>query len=155
MGSYNRFQEDMMTPYKDLAQALVSAGYLRKEQVEATAAILDEHLEFEIMDTEDTREFATKDLAYQQKVIDDAEEMAEEDLSMGDISDRFVQAEVIESAHSLAEKDLELIKRADKELAIAFKNASGALVTARLIDKSNAKAAAALLAEVWESTGKD
>jgi membrane-bound lytic murein transglycosylase B len=104
------------------------------------------------MDAEDTMEFAAKDLAYQQQVIDHAEEMAEEDLSMGDIEDRFVQAEVIESAHALAEKDLELIKRADKELAVAFKNASGALVTARLIDKSNADAAAALLSEAWETT---
>lgn len=142
-----------MATYLELAQALVSAGYVSEEQVAATAAVLAEHLEVEIMDAEDTREFATKDLAYQQKVIDDAEEMAEEDLSMGDISDRFVQAEVIESAHSLAEKDLELIKRADKELAIAFKNACGALVTARLIDKSNAENAAALLADAWESTG--
>jgi membrane-bound lytic murein transglycosylase B len=143
-----------MATYLELAQALVSAGYLSKEQVETAAAVLAEHLEVEIVGAEDTREFAKKDLAYQQKVIDDAEEMAEEDLSMGDIGDRFVQAEVIESAHSLAEKDLELLKRAGKELAIAFKNASDALVTARLIDKSNAEAAAALLAEAWESTGK-
>jgi membrane-bound lytic murein transglycosylase B len=142
-----------MATYLELAQALVSTGYVSEEQVAAAAAVLAEHLEVEIVDAEDTREFATKDLAYQQRVIDHAEEMAKEDLSMGDIEDRFVQAEVIESAASLAEKDLELIKRADKELAIAFKNASGALVTARLIDKSNAEKAAALLAEAWESTG--
>lgn len=142
-----------MATYLELAKALVSAGYVSEEQVAAAVAVLAEHLEVEIVDAEDTREFATKDLAYQQRVIDHAEEMAKEDLSMGDIEDRFVQAEVIESAASLAEKDLELIKRADKELAIAFKNASGALVTARLIDKSNAEKAAALLADAWESTG--
>lgn len=143
-----------MTPYTDLAQALVSAGCLSEEQVEAAAAVLAEHLEVEIVEAEDTREFAKKDLAYQEQVIEHAEEMAEEDLSMGDIGDRFVQAEVIESAHSLAEKDIKLIKRAEEELAIAFTNASGALVTARLIDKSQLAAAAALLAENWKPDGK-
>ena len=143
-----------MTPYIDLARTLVSAGYLSEEQVEAAAAILADHLAVEIVEAEDTKEFAVKDLAYQQQVIEHAEEMAEEDLSMGDIEDRFVQAEVIESAHSLAEKDIKLIKRADKELALAFKNASGALVTARIVDKSHIEAVAAFLAENWEAGDK-
>lgn len=143
-----------MTTYIELAQALASAGYLSEAGIKAAADILTEHLTVEIVGAEDTKEFATQDLAYQQQVIDHAEEMAEEDLSMGDIGDRFVQAEVIESAHSLAEKDTELIKRADEELVIAFTNASGALVTARLINEAHLEAAAALLAETWETSGK-
>ena len=143
-----------MTAHNQLAQALVSAGYLSEADVKAAAAVLAEHLEVEIVEAEDTLSFATKDLAYQKQVIDHAEEMAEEDLSMEDIEDRFVQAEVIESAYSLTEKDVELIKHADEEIAVAFKNASGDLVTARLIDKSNRRAVAALLAEVWETAAK-
>lgn len=91
---------------------------------------------------EDTKAFATKDLAYRQRVIPHAEEMAEEDLSMGDIEDRFVQAGVIESAAALAEKDAGLIERADTEPAVVFWDACGALLTARLINKSDLEAVA-------------
>lgn len=137
-----------MTTYKELAQALVSAGYLSKKDVKKATAVLAENLD--VADAEDTKTFAIKDLAYQKKVVDHAEEMAEEDLSMGDIGDRFIQAGVIESAAALAAKDAKLLKRADEELLVAFKNASGELLTARLIKKSDVEAAAVAMADAWE-----
>jgi membrane-bound lytic murein transglycosylase B len=139
-----------MKNYAELVQALVRVGFLSESNIKAAAAILAKHLETEIVEAEDTREFATKDLTYQQRVIDDAEDLAEEDLSMGDISDRFVQAEIIESAHSLADKDEQMIKHADEELTAAFKNAADALLITGLIDAPNLKTTAAILAEAWQ-----
>jgi hypothetical protein len=137
-----------MTTHKELAQALVDSGFLSKKDVKKATAVLVENLD--VADAEDTKKFATKDLAYQKRVIDHAEEMAEEDLSTLDFEDRFVQAEVIESAATLAEKDVWLIQQADEELLVAFNNASGALVTARLIKQSDLEAAAAAMSNVWE-----
>ena len=138
----------MTTYYKELAQALVDAGLLSKKDVKKAPAVLADTLD--VADAEDPNTFAAKDLAYQKRVIDHAEEMAEDDLSMLDFEDRFVQAEVIESAASLAEKDMELLQRADEELLVAFRNASGALLTARLIKKSDLEAAAGAMADAWE-----
>ena len=140
-----------MATYTELAQALVRTGFLSESNVKAAAAVLAEHLEREIAEAEDTKTFAKTDLDYQQRVIKDAEEMAEEDISMGDIGDRFVQAEVIESAHSLADKDEQFIKQAEEELDVAFKGAADALVTSGLIDAPSLKTAAAILAGAWKA----
>jgi membrane-bound lytic murein transglycosylase B len=140
-----------MADYMELAQALVRAGFLSESNVQAATDVLAKHLEREIAEADDTKTFAKNDLAYQQRVIQDAEEMAEEDISMGDVGDRFIQAEIIDSAHALADKDKQLIERASEELAGAFKDATHALAADGLIDAANLKTATAVLADAWEA----
>ncbi|MBK7919906.1 MAG: hypothetical protein IPJ94_27345 [Chloroflexi bacterium] len=50
--------------------------------------------------------------------------MAEIDVQMGEVEDRFVQAEVINSAEILAEGDAAMIEKADAVIVAAYTDAA-------------------------------
>ena len=139
-----------MTTYIEVTQELVSVGYLSEADIDAAVAILDDFLV--VAEAEETKAFALDDLAYQAQVTANAEELAEIDVQMGEVEDRFIQAEVINSAERLAEGDETMIARADAMIAAAYEDAAAALLAAELIDEANLEAVVGVIAEVWVTT---
>mgnify|MGYP001822363852 CR=1 FL=1 len=136
-----------MTPYAELTQALVSAGYLSEADVDAALEILADSLI--VVDAEETKAFAAADIEHQAEVIAKAEDLVEMDYEMGEVEDRFVQAEVINSAEALAEDDAAMIERADAQIASAYEDAAAALLAAELIDEANLEAVTGVISDVW------
>jgi hypothetical protein len=136
-----------MKTYIEVAQALVSRGYLSESNIDAAAAVLADSLI--VADAEEAKAFAMEDLGHQAEVIAKAEDLAEMDLEMGEIEDRFVQAEVINSAAALEDDDVAMINRANAEIEAAYEDAAAALLAAELIDEANLDAVTGVITDVW------
>ncbi len=139
-----------MTIYFEVTKALVSAGYLSEEDMDAAMVVLKDALV--VADAEKAKAFALEDIVYQEEVTARAEDLAEIDVQMGEVEDRFVQAEVINSAEILAEGDAAMIEKADAVIVAAYTDAAAALLTAELIDEAHLEATAIVIEEVWETT---
>lgn len=133
--------------------ALVSVGYLSEADIDAAVAVLGDYLV--VADAEEAKAFAEDDLAYQAQAKARALDLAEIDVQMGEVEDRFIQAEVINSAERLAEGDEAMITRADAMIAAAYKDAAAALLAAELIDEENLEAAVGVIAETWVTSEED
>ncbi|MBE2224013.1 MAG: hypothetical protein IAF02_20915 [Anaerolineae bacterium] len=142
-----------MTTYLEVTQALISAGLLSEADREAAVAILRDRLI--VAEAEETKAFAEEDMDYQDKVIADARDLAEIDLEMGQIEDRFIQADVINAATSLKESDMDKIDEADAYIAMAYEEAAAALLAALLIDEANVEATINIITEIWVTTEED
>ena len=142
-----------MTTYIEVAQALVSAGYLSDTDVDAALEILADSLI--VADAEETKAFAAADIIHQEEVIAKAEDLVEVDYEMGEVEDRFVQAEVINSAEALADGDAAMIERADAAIAAAYEDAAAALLAAELIDEANLEAVTGVITDVWVISEED
>jgi len=142
-----------MTTYLEVTQALISAGLLSEADREAAVAILRDHLI--VAEAEETKAFAEEDMDYQDKVIADARDLAETDLEMGQIEDRFIQADIINAATSLKESDMDKIDEADAYIAMAYEEAAAALLAALLIDEANVEATINIITEIWVTTEED
>jgi hypothetical protein len=142
-----------MTTYKEVSQALVSAGYLNEAEIEAAAVVLADRLI--VADAEETKAFALEDMAYQAKVIAKTEDLVEMDYEMGEVEDRFVQAEVLNSAAALADKDAAMIEEAEAMIVAAYEDAAAALLAAELIDEVNLAVVTSLIADTWVTTEGD
>lgn len=142
-----------MTVYFEVTKALVSAGYLSEADMDAAMVVLKDALV--VADAEKAKAFALEDIAYQEEVTARAEDLAEIDVQMGEVEDRFVQAEVINSAEILAEGDAAMIEKADAVIVAAYTDAAAALLTAELIDEANLEATVIVIEEVWVTTEED
>lgn len=142
-----------MTIYFEVTKALVSAGYLSEADMDAAMVVLKDALV--VADAEKAKAFALEDIAYQEEVTARAEDLAEIDVQMGEVEDRFVQAEVINSAEILAEGDAAMIEKADAVIVAAYTDAAAALLTAELIDEANLEATVIVIEEVWVTTEED
>jgi hypothetical protein len=139
---------------KQVTQALVSAGYLRRNNAEAAAQILTRYYA-DAVDAADTRAFAREDMDYQTQVIAGAEDLAEIDVHMGEVEDRFVQAEVINIASDLSDKDQALIEQADALIVTASTEAAAALSAAGLVAAVDIEAVTRLIAGLWNTKVED
>lgn len=142
-----------MTIYFEVTKALVSAGYLSEADMDAAMVVLKDALV--VADAEKAKAFALEDIAYQEEVTARAEDLAEIDVQMGEVEDRFVQAEVINSAEILAEGDAAMIEKADAVIVAAYTDAAAALLAAELIDEANLEATVSVIEEVWVTTEED
>jgi hypothetical protein len=142
-----------MTNYLEVTEALISAGLLSEADREVAISVLMDHLI--VAKAEEIKAFAQEDIAYQNEVIADARDLAETDLEMGQIEDRFIQADIIGAATSLKESDIDKIEKTDAEIAAAYQDAATALLAARLIDEANEEAAIGVITEVWLTSEED
>ena len=142
-----------MTIYFEVTKALVSAGYLSEADMDAAMVVLKDALV--VTDAEKAKAFALEDIAYQEEVTARAEDLAEIDVQMGEVEDRFIQAEVINSAEILAEGDAAMIEKADAVIVAAYTDAAAALLAAELIDEANLEATVSVIEEVWVTTEED
>lgn len=104
-----------MISTNDTVDELITAGYLQKSNRELARSILKQYQKTAV-DAVSAKRFALEDKAYQAKVVHDAQELAETDLEMDQIEDRFIQAEVIDQAASLSAKDDDYLMRCLRRL---------------------------------------
>ena len=136
----------MMT-YVEVAQGLVTAGYLSDADVEAAAAVLADTLV--VAEAQDAEAAALEDVAFQEDVIAAAKNLANLDVTAGDFEDFAIQQEIIDEAEDLEIEDKAIIADAEATIAAAYADAAAALVAAELIDAANADAVADAIADVW------
>ena len=136
-----------MTTYVEVAQGLVTAGYLSDADVEAAAAVLADALV--VAEAQDAAAAARADVAFQEDVIAAAKNLANLDVTAGDFEDFAIQQEIIQEAQDLEVEDEAIIADARATMAAAYADAAAALVAAELIDEANADAVAAAIADAW------
>lgn len=136
-----------MTTYIEVAQALVSAGYLSEADIEAAADVLDDALI--IADAEEWQEAAADDYADQEDLVAEAEVWANEDEATGDYELMEDDEDIIEDALDREEIDKEIMVEAEAEIAAAYLDAASALLAAELIDEANLQAVASVIADSW------
>ena len=130
-----------MTTYVEVAQALVTAGYLSEADVDAAVDVLADALL--VSDAEEAKGDALDDLAYQERVISEAEVSA-----YGD-GDAAVEEDVIEGALDLEDEDETAIAGAEDTIAAAYNDAAASLLAAELIDEDNLDVVVGVITEVW------
>jgi hypothetical protein len=136
-----------MTTYIEVAQALVSAGYLSEADIEAAADVLDDALI--IADAEEWQDAAADDYTTQEDIISEAEVWEREDEVTGDYASMEEDEDVIGDAIDQAQIDKETMVEAQVEIDAAYMDAASALLAAALIDEANLQAAAAVIADTW------
>lgn len=138
-----------MTTYVEVAQALVSAGYLSDADLEAAAEVLKDAL---IIDAaEAVQDDVAEDYSTQEDIVAEAEVWESEDAATGDYDLMEEDREVIEDALDQEEVDKEVMVEAEEEIAAAYLDAAAALLTAELIDEAEQQAVAVLVADIWAS----
>ena len=88
----------------EVAQDLVSAGYLQQVHVENAAALLENITA--LADAQEALDKATRDKTYQDEVLAEAIEAGDVDLEMGAYKDREHQQEAIQAALAFAAEAL-------------------------------------------------
>jgi hypothetical protein len=136
-----------MTTYVEVAQGLVTAGYLSDADVEAAAAVLADTLV--VAEAQDAEAAALDDVAFQEEVIAAAKNLANLDVTAGDFEDFAIQQEIIDEAEDLELEDEAIIAAAEATIAAAYADAAAALVAAELIDAAYADDVADAIADVW------
>jgi len=138
-----------MTTYVEVAQALVSAGYLSDADLEAAAEVLKDAL---IIDAaEAVQDDVAEDYSTQEDIVAEAEVWESEDAATGDYNSMEEDQEVIEYALDQEEVDKEIMVEAEEEIAAAYLDAAAALLAAELIDEADQQAVAVFVADVWAS----
>ncbi len=135
-----------MTTYIEAAQALVDAGYLTDADIEAAAEILFDALV--VVEAEAAEAAAMEDYSDQEDLIAESEVWASEDEAEGDFDLVEIDEEIIDDAVEQALEDEDIVIPAESVIEAAYINAAAALLAAELIDEANAKAVAALLANL-------
>jgi len=136
-----------MTTYDEVAQALLSAGYLTDADLEAAVVILADALVVD--DAEDLEAAAILDELDQDETIEVAAEWSDEDDAAGDYEGEAFDSEIIDEAVDNIADDEEIIAEAEAVIDAAYSDAAAALLAAELIDEANAEAVAAMIADVW------
>ena len=136
-----------MTTYIEVAQALVSAGYLSDADVEAASDVLEDALI--IADAEDAQDAAADDYSEQEDLIAKAEVWANEDEAMGDIDTMEVDEDIIADAAEQEMEDQAVMAAAEDEIDAAYLDAASALLAAELIDEADLQPVAVVIANVW------
>ena len=135
-----------MATNMEVAQVLVSAGYLSAADIEAAADVLDDALIIEM--AEEAEGQASDDYSIQEDVIAEVDNWAAEDALEGDEESLEDDLEII--AEALDEEDADMAVMAVSEVVIAeaYLDAASALLAAELIDAANRDAVAAAIADV-------
>jgi hypothetical protein len=136
-----------MKTYVEVAQGLVTAGYLNDADVEAAAAVLADALV--VAEAQDAEAAAVEDVAFQEEVIAAAKNLANLDVTAGDFEDFAIQQEIIDEAEDLELEDEAIIAAAEATIAAAYADAAAALVAAELIDAAYVDDVADAIADVW------
>jgi len=136
-----------MTTYVEVAQALVSSGYLSEADIEAAADVLEDALI--IVDDEELQDAAAVDHSTQEDIIAEAEVWESEDAAIGDYDSMEDDEDIVENALDQAEIDKEVMVAAEAEIDAAYLDAASALLAAELIDEVNLNNVAAVIADVW------
>lgn len=136
-----------MTTYIEVAQALVSAGYLSEADIEAAVDVLEDALI--IADAEALQEAASEDYSAQEDIVAEVENWEVEDAVAGNIVDLEGDEAIIEDALEQEEIDKGLMVEAETVIASAYLDAASALLEAELIDEANQQAVAGLISDTW------
>lgn len=136
-----------MTTYIEVAQALVSSGYLSEADIEAAADVLEDALI--IADDEELQDAAADDYSTQEDIVAEAEVWESEDAAIGDYDSMEDDEDIIENALDQAEIDKEVMVAAEAEIDAAYLDAASALLAAKLVDEANRDAVAAIIADIW------
>jgi hypothetical protein len=136
-----------MTTYVEVAQALVTAGYLSDADIQAAADILEDALI--VLAAEDMQDAAAGDYAIQEDIVAEAEVWANEDATVGDYESVAIDDEIIEEAAEQMEADRAIMAAGELVIDAAYTDAAAALLAAELIDEANRDAVAAVIADVW------
>jgi len=136
-----------MTTYIEVAQALVSAGYLSEADIEAAVDVLEDALI--IAEAEALQEAASEDYSTQEDIVAEVENWAVEDAVAGNIDDLEGDEAIIEDALEQEEIDKGLMVEAETVIASAYLDAASALLEAELIDEANQQAVAGLISDTW------
>lgn len=138
-----------MTTYVEVAEALVTAGYLTEADLEAAADILADALIVEV--AEEVEAEAMDDYSDQEDLIAEAEVWEAEDALKGDIEGAILDADILADAEIQKEIDEEVVLASEAVIAAAYLDAASALLAAELIDAVNLSPVAVLIADVWVS----
>ena len=136
-----------MTTYIEVAQALVSAGYLSEADIEAAVDVLEDALI--IAEAEALQEAASEDYSTQEDIVAEVENWAVEDAVASNIDDLEGDEAIIEDALEQEEIDKGLMVEAETVIASAYLDAASALLEAELIDEANQQAVAGLISDTW------
>ena len=136
-----------MTTYIEVAQALVSAGYLSEADIEAAVDVLEDALI--IADAEALQEAASEDYSAQEDIVAEVENWEVEDAVAGNIDNLEDDEAIIEDALEQEEIDKGLMVEAETVIASAYLDAASALLEAELIDEANQQAVAGLISDTW------
>lgn len=136
-----------MTTYVEVAEALVTAGYLTDKKIEAAAALMADTLQ--ISDFEASLEAAIHDETDQERMISGARDMLEQDSETGDKKNLKVDRAILRDAINQEKVDESVARGAEKKIARACHAATVALEKAGLIDKRHRQEVAELIADKW------
>jgi hypothetical protein len=136
-----------MTTYVEVAQALVTAGYLSDADVQAAVDVLTDALT--IQAAEDLQDAASDDYSAQEDIVAEAENWEVEDSEFGDYDDMEDDEDVIDDAQYQEEVDKEIMVEAQAEIDAAYADAASALLAAELIDEANLDDVVTVIADVW------
>jgi hypothetical protein len=136
-----------MTDCQEIAQALVTGGYLKTADIDSAAAVLrlelnDDHVVQEL-------KVALQDKAEQEHLGAGIIAMAEQDSASGNQKGLSVDLEMLQGAKNQEEVDDASIQDARKKIAAACRSAAEGLAAAGLIEAHNIKAAAQAIEQTW------
>ncbi len=132
-----------MTTYIEIAEALVTAGYLTEADTEAAANILADALIVEA--AEEAEAEAMDDYSDQEDLIAEAEVWEAEDDLAGDLEGADLDADIIADAEIQKEIDREAVLEAEALIDAACTDAGAALLAAALIDEANLEPVVAVI----------
>ncbi len=132
-----------MTTYIEIAEALVTAGYLTEADIEAAANILADALIVEA--AEEAEAEAMDDYSDQEDLIAEAEVWEAEDDLAGDLEGADLDADIIADAEIQKEIDREAVLEAEALIDAACTDAGAALLAAALIDEANLEPVVAVI----------
>lgn len=138
-----------MTTTREVAEALVTAGYLGQEDIELAAASMTEALHRADL-AADVAARALEDETQQEEMIASASEAIVEFDEMMEFEYESIERDIIAEAAAREHEDEEIVETEEEEMVHAYTEAAGSLVAAGLIDSSDASDAAAVIAETWE-----
>jgi len=134
-----------MTTYVEVAQALVTAGYVSDADLQAAADVLADALIIEA--AEEAQDDASEDYAIQEDIVAEAEVWEREDAVVGDYDSVDDDEAVIEDALEQEEIDKEVVLEAEALIDAACTDAGAALLAAALIDEANLEQVVAVIHE--------
>lgn len=136
-----------MTTYIEVAEALVTAGYLTEADLQAAADVLADAL---VVDAaQEAEDEAIEDYFEQEDLIEEAEAWVEEDSMAGDIEGAVLDDDIVADAEDQQEIDLQTVADSEALIDAAYTDAAAALVAAELIDEANLSPVAVVIADVW------
>ena len=136
-----------MTNQVEVAEALVTAGYLTEADLDAAADVLADALIVEV--AEEVEAAAMDDYSEQEDLIAEAEVWEAEDALEGDIEGAILDGDIIVDAEIQEELDKEVVLESEAVIAAAYLDAASALVAAELIDEADLSPVAAIIADIW------